>query len=76
MPDDIADTFAHFCRQAGVSRQGVLEAWVRTTGAHFLAHGSTPPEQWDGVDEEIRLAWIETVELARQLDAERRGRRK
>lgn len=71
--DDDADTFTDFCRVNGVTAQGLILAAIRLTNANHVQHERTPVEAWP--QESLNVQRGVLVAVAREIDAERRGRK-
>lgn len=69
MPDDIADTFADFCASVGISQNAAVEAGVRGIVQRYIENQGRPLDQWS---EDAVGPMAPYVDLARQLDTERR----
>ena len=74
--DDIAEEYAHFCRVTGISIQAGLEAAVRSTVQRFIDNERQPPELWAPFEQSSLHRWLGNVEMARDLDAARRSKRR
>jgi hypothetical protein len=74
LPDEEGETFAEFCRVSGFSIQAGLAAAVMATNQRFIENDRKPPEQWAAAEEGSLGRWLANVEIARNLDAEKRRR--